>query len=175
MSKIIGISGWKDVGKTHYASLIIESLVKKGYQVGSIKHAHHDFDIDIPGTDSFKHREAGSNQVIISSSKRWAKITENNCENEKSLDELIQEFNNVEIIVVEGFKKDNHPKIEILRKGLINRNKETINVGTLNGSGLAVGRTLIAVLENYQQKDGSVVVPEKLRPYMNNLQKISFN
>ena len=128
MSKIIGITGWKDVGKTYYASLIIKSLVKKGYQVGSIKHAHHDFDIDKPGTDSFKHREAGSNQVIISSAKRWAKITENNNENEKSLDELIQELQNVDVIVVEGFKKNNHPKIEILSKDLKNRNKETKNV-----------------------------------------------
>ena len=128
MNKIIGITGWKDVGKTHYASLIIKSLVKKGYQVGSIKHAHHDFDIDKPGTDSFKHREAGSSQAIISSAKRWAKITENNNENEKSLDELIQEFHNVEIVVVEGFKKENHPKIEILTKGLNNRNKKTKNV-----------------------------------------------
>ena len=128
MSKIIGITGLKDVGKTYYASLIIKSLVKKGYQVGSIKHAHHDFDIDKPGTDSFKHREAGSNQVIISSSKRWAKITENNNENEKSLDELIQHFHNIDIVVVEGFKKDNHPKIEILGKDLKNRNKETKNV-----------------------------------------------
>ena len=128
MSKIIGIIGWKDVGKTYYASLIIKLLVKKGYQVGSIKHAHNDFDIDIPGTDSFKHREAGSNQVIISSSKRWAKIIENNNENEKSLDELIQELHNVDIVVVEGFKKNNHPKIEILSKGLKNRNKETNNI-----------------------------------------------
>ena len=128
MSNIIGITGWKDVGKTYYASLIIKLLVKKGYQVGSIKHAHHDFDIDKPGTDSFKHREAGSNQVIISSTKRWAKITENNNKNEKSLDELIQELQNVDVIVVEGFKKDNHPKIEILSKDLKNRNKETKNV-----------------------------------------------
>ena len=128
MSKIIGITGWKDVGKTYYASLIIKLLVNKGYQVGSIKHAHHDFNIDKPGTDSFKHREAGSSQVIISSSKRWAKITENNNANEKSLDELIKELHNVEIVVVEGFKKDNHPKIEILTKGLNNRNIETINV-----------------------------------------------
>ena len=128
MSKIIGITGWKDVGKTYYASLIIKSLVKKGYQVGSIKHAHHDFDIDKPGTDSFKHREAGSSQIIISSSKRWAKITENNNAYEKSLDELIKELNNVDIVVVEGFKKDNHPKIEILTKGSKNRNKETKNI-----------------------------------------------
>ena len=128
MSNIIGITGWKDVGKTYYASLIIKLLVKKGYQVGSIKHAHHDFDIDKPGTDSFKHREAGSNQVIISSSKRWAKITENNIAYEKSLDALLKELHNVDIVVVEGFKKDNHPKIEILTKGLDNRNKKTKNV-----------------------------------------------
>ena len=128
MSKIIGITGLKDVGKTYYASLIIKLLVKSGYKIGSIKHAHHDFDIDKPGTDSFKHREAGANQVIISSSKRWAKITENNNENEKSLDELIQELQNVDVIVVEGFKKNNYPKIEILSKDLKNRNKETKNV-----------------------------------------------
>ena len=128
MSKIIGITGLKNVGKTYYASLIIKLLIKRGYVVGSIKHAHHEFDIDKPGTDSFKHREAGSNQVIISSSKRWAKIIENNNENEKSLDELIQELHNVDIVIVEGFKKDNHPKIEILGKGFKNRNKETNNV-----------------------------------------------
>ena len=136
MSKTIGITGWKDVGKTHYASLIIKLLVKKGYHVGSIKHAHHDFDIDKPGTDSFKHREAGSNQVIISSSKRWAKITENNNENEKSLDELIQELHNVDIVVVEGFKKDDHPKIEILSNDLKNRNKEINNVIAIVSDGL---------------------------------------
>ena len=128
MSKIIGITGSKDVGKTFYASLIIKLLIESGYKIGSIKHAHHDFDIDKPGTDSFKHREAGSNQVIISSSKRWAKIVENNDKNEKNLSELIKEFHDVDIIVVEGFKKDNHPKIEILTKGLNNRNKETKNV-----------------------------------------------
>ena len=128
MTKVVGIVGWKDVGKTFFVTKIINLLVKKGYKVGTIKHAHHDFDIDKPGTDSFKHREAGSSQVIISSSKRWAKITENNNTYEKSLDELIKEFNNVDIVVVEGFKKDNHPKIEILTKGLNNRNKETINV-----------------------------------------------
>ena len=136
MSKIIGITGAKDVGKTYYASLIIKLLVEKGYNVGSIKHAHHDFDIDKPGTDSFKHREAGSSQVIISSSKRWAKINENNNENEKSLNELIQELHNVDIVVVEGFKKDNHPKIEILSKDLKNRNKETNNVVAIVSSDL---------------------------------------
>ncbi len=128
MSKIIGITGSKDVGKTYYATLIIKLLVERGYKVGSIKHAHHDFDIDKPGTDSFKHRKAGSNQAIISSSKRWAKITENYDNNEKNLEQLIEEFHNVDIVVVEGFKKENHPKIEISGKGLKNRNKEINNV-----------------------------------------------
>jgi len=128
MTKIIGISGWKNVGKTFYASLVIKLLFKRGYKVGSIKHAHHDFDIDKPGTDSFKHRDAGSSQVIISSSKRWAKITENNEHNEKNLEELIEEFDNIDIIVVEGFKNESHPKIEILSENSININKEIKNV-----------------------------------------------
>ena len=128
MNKIIGISGWKSVGKTFYASLVIKLLVERGYKVGSIKHAHHDFDIDKPGTDSYKHRDAGSSQVIISSSRRWAKITENNEQNEKSIEELIEEFDNVDIIVVEGFKKESHPKIEILSENSKNKNKEIKNV-----------------------------------------------
>ena len=124
MIKIIGITGSKDVGKTHYASLIIKLLAKRGYKIGSIKHAHHEFDIDNPGTDSFKHRESGSSQVIISSSTRWAKIIENNNMKEKNLKELIEEFQDVDIIVVEGFRKENYPKIEIIGKGLKNINKE---------------------------------------------------
>jgi len=124
MSKIIGIVGWKDVGKTFFATEIIKLLVIKGYKVGSIKHAHHDFDIDQPGTDSFKHREAGSEQAIISSSKRWAKIFENNNKKEKNLKELIKEFQDIDIIVVEGFKKENHPKIEIIGKNSRSTNKE---------------------------------------------------
>ena len=128
MSKVIGIFGWKNVGKTHFATGIIKLLVSKGYKVGSIKHAHHDFDIDQPGTDSFKHRKAGSSQVIISSSRRWAKIIENNNKKEKNLDELIAEFQDIDIVVVEGFKKEKHPKIEILGKNLQKINREIKNV-----------------------------------------------
>ena len=116
MKKIIGIVGFKNVGKTFIASQIITSLVSKGYKVGSIKHAHHTFDIDRPGTDSFKHRAAGSIQVVISSSKRWAKIVENYPKEEKKLGELIDEFVDIDIIVIEGFKKEDHPKILIADK-----------------------------------------------------------
>ena len=128
MTNVIGVFGWKNVGKTYFATLIIKLLVSKGYKVGSIKHAHHNFDIDQPGTDSFKHRKAGSSQVIISSSRRWAKIIENNNKKEKNLDELIAEFQDIDIVVVEGFKKEKHPKIEILGKNLQKINREIKNV-----------------------------------------------
>ena len=128
MSKVIGVVGWKDVGKTFFVTEIIKLLVNKKLKVGSIKHAHHNFDIDQHGTDSFKHRNAGSNQVIISSSKRWAKIIENNSKKEKSLDQLINEFQDIDIVIVEGFKKENHPKIEIIAKNSQIINSELKNV-----------------------------------------------
>jgi len=128
MTNVIGVFGWKNVGKTHFATIIIKLLVSKGYKVGSIKHAHHNFEIDQPGTDSFKHRKAGSSQVIISSSRRWVKIIENNNKKEKNLDELIAEFQDIDIVVVEGFKKEKHPKIEIIGKNSQKINREIKNV-----------------------------------------------
>ena len=128
MRKVIGIVGWKDVGKTFVVTEIIKLLVQKGYKVGSIKHAHHNFDIDQPGTDSFKHRKSGSSEVIISSSKRWAKIIENNSKKEKKLNELLKEFNDIDVAIVEGFKKENHPKIEIINKSSSTMNKDIKNV-----------------------------------------------
>tara|TARA_B100002051_G_C16213292_1_gene382152 strand:- start:32 stop:514 length:483 start_codon:yes stop_codon:yes gene_type:complete len=112
--KIIGIIGWKNSGKTFYASKIIKKLKSNNYRVASIKHAHHEFDIDHQNTDSFIHRKSGSSQVIISSSKRWAKICELDGENEKKLDELISELSEVDIVIIEGYKNENHPKIEII-------------------------------------------------------------
>ena len=128
MKKIIGIVGWKDVGKTFFVTEIIKILVHRGYKVGTIKHAHHDFDIDKPGTDSYKHRESGSSEVIISSSKRWAKIIENNNKKEKNLNELLKEFNDIDVVIVEGFKQENHPKIEIISHKSRNLNNEIKNV-----------------------------------------------
>ena len=84
------------------------------YSVSAIKHAHHDFDIDKPNTDSFLHRKAGSQQVIISSPKRWAKITELKDQKEKTLENLINQLENTDIVIVEGFKKENHKKLEII-------------------------------------------------------------
>ena len=112
--KICGIVGWKNSGKTFFARKLISYFTNQKFNVASIKHAHHDFDIDKPNTDSFLHRQAGSQQVIISSSKRWAKISELNKSKEKTLYELIDELNRPDIIIVEGFKNEVHAKIEII-------------------------------------------------------------
>ncbi len=113
--KICGIVGWKNSGKTFFAQKLISYFTNQKFNVASIKHAHHDFEIDKPNTDSFLHRQAGSQQVIISSSKRWAKISELNKANEKNLYELIGELNKPDIIIVEGFKNEKHAKIEIIK------------------------------------------------------------
>ena len=112
--KICGIVGWKNSGKTFFAKKLIAYFTTQKFNVASIKHAHHNFDIDKPNTDSFLHRQAGSQQVIISSSKRWAKISELNKSKEKTLYELIDELSKPDIIIVEGFKNENHAKIEII-------------------------------------------------------------
>ena len=114
--KIIGIIGWKNTGKTYFVSEIIKKLKSQNYRIASIKHAHHEFDIDHKNTDSFIHRISGSSQVIISSSKRWAKINELAGQNEKKLNELISEISNTDIVLVEGYKNENHPKIEVINE-----------------------------------------------------------
>jgi len=114
--KICGIVGWKNSGKTFFAQELIKYFVSKNLNVASIKHAHHNFDIDKKNTDSYLHRQAGSQQVIISSSKRWAKITELNKTKEKKLNELISELNKPDIVIIEGFKNENHYKLEIINE-----------------------------------------------------------
>jgi len=115
--KIIGIVGWKNSGKTFFVSKIIKKLKSKNISVASIKHAHHEFDIDYQKTDSYIHRVSGSSQVIVSSSKRWVKITELENSKEKTLDELISQLSETDIVVVEGYKNENHPKIEVIKDG----------------------------------------------------------
>ena len=112
--KVFGIVGWKNSGKTFFAQQIISLLSFQNFRVASIKHAHHNFDIDLPQTDSYLLRRAGSQQVIISSSKRWAKMVELEDAPEKKLEDLIDELDRPDIVIVEGFKNENHPKIEII-------------------------------------------------------------
>ena len=114
--KIIGIVGWKNSGKTFFVSKIIKKLKLKNLNVASIKHAHHEFDVDQKDTDSYIHRESGSSQVIISSSKRWVKMTEINNSKEKSLNDLINELSPADIVIVEGYKNESHAKIEVIKE-----------------------------------------------------------
>lgn len=118
MTKIFGISGFKNSGKTTLTARLIKEFKARGLVVSSIKHAHHEFDIDQLGTDSHQHRSAGATQVIISSAKRWALMSENapNTE-EPNLSELVSHLAPCDLVLVEGFKKENHPKILLITNG----------------------------------------------------------
>ncbi len=116
--KIIGISGWSGNGKTTLLEQLIPALIDKGYTVSTLKHAHHKFDIDRPGKDSHRHREAGATEVLISSAARWALMHENKNEKEADLESLISKMAPVDILLIEGFKKERFPKIEVWREGI---------------------------------------------------------
>jgi len=114
--KVIGISGWSGNGKTTLLERLLPILISWGYSVSTLKHAHHRFDIDKPGKDSFRHREAGATEVLISSGQRWALMHENRHEDEADLQTLISKMTPVDILLIEGFKKEDFPKIEVWRE-----------------------------------------------------------
>lgn len=113
---IIGIVGWKNSGKTTLASALIRELSHRGLKVSSIKHAHHQVDIDQPGTDSYKHREAGAREVILAGGQRFAIMHELRDAAEPSLEDLLARLSPCDWVVVEGYKTHVHPKIEVHRK-----------------------------------------------------------
>lgn len=114
--KIFGITGWKNAGKTTLTECVVRELTKRGYKISTIKHAHHSFDIDKEGTDSYRHREAGAGEVAIVSFNRWALMHELRDTTEPSLDEIVSRMAPCDLIIVEGYKSDKHPKIEVRRK-----------------------------------------------------------
>lgn len=113
--KVFGITGWKNSGKTTLVADLVKHLSGRGLKVSTIKHAHCNFDIDKPGTDSFKHREAGAQQVLLASSNRWALMHELRNDQEPELDELLQHLEPVDLVIVEGFKMGDQPKIQVVR------------------------------------------------------------
>jgi molybdopterin-guanine dinucleotide biosynthesis protein B len=113
--RLIGLSGWSGSGKTTLITALIPALVARGRTVSTIKHAHHSFEIDKPGKDSFVHREAGAHEVLISSERRWALMREHRGAPEPDLAELVTHLGPVDLVLVEGFKREGHPKIEIHR------------------------------------------------------------
>jgi len=113
--KVIGLAGWSGAGKTTLLTRVIPQLQKQGLRVSVIKHAHHAFDVDVPGKDSWKHREAGAAEVLVSSSQRWALMHELRGAAEPRLPELLAKLSRVDLVVVEGFKREPHRKIEVYR------------------------------------------------------------
>ena len=116
--KIFGLAGWSGSGKTTLIVKLIPLIIGKGLTVSTIKHAHHAFDIDRPGKDSFEHRQSGAREVLISSANRWALMHELPQEGEPPLSELIKRMSTVDLLLVEGFKWEPHPKIEVYRSSL---------------------------------------------------------
>jgi len=113
--RIIGLAGWSGSGKTTLVTKVIPVLVKRGLKVATVKHAHHDFDTDQPGKDSWLHRRAGASEVAVVSSRRWAIVHELEREPEPSLDDVLEKLSPVDLVIVEGFKQHAHPKLEVYR------------------------------------------------------------
>jgi len=128
--KIFGLVGWSGSGKTTLVSALLPELIKRGFSVSTMKHAHHNFDIDKKGKDSFQHRVAGATEVLITSSSRWAILHENRNVSEPSIEDLLDRMEDVDLVLIEGFKLHRHQKLEVFRpsvgKPLLAVNDESI-------------------------------------------------
>ena len=144
--KIFGVTGWKNSGKTGLMERLITEFTARGLTVSSIKHAHHSFDIDHPGRDSYRHRDAGARQVLLASRNRWALMHELRDEDEPSLGDLLKQLSPVDLVLIEGYKRDRHPKIEAHRKEtgqpLIAPEDETI-VAVASDTSVAIDRPVL--------------------------------
>lgn len=116
--RIFGLCGWSGSGKTTLMAAIIPELIVRGITVSTVKHAHHAFELDQPGKDSWRHREAGAREVMIASGRRWALQHELRGDAEPPLDELVAKMAPVDLLLIEGFKFHPHPKIEVYRPSL---------------------------------------------------------
>ena len=113
--KIFGLAGWSGSGKTTLMVRLLPEIVARGHTVSTIKHAHHSFEIDTPGKDSFEHRSAGATEVMITGGMRWALMHENRDAGEPAIKDLVRHMTPVDLLLVEGFKTYDHPKLEVHR------------------------------------------------------------
>lgn len=113
--KVYGIVGWKNAGKTTLMERLVAEIASRGLTVSTVKHAHHAFDVDTPGKDSFRHRAAGASETLVSSAARWALMRELRDEPEPPLADLLARLSPVDIVLIEGFKSARHPKVEAHR------------------------------------------------------------
>lgn len=113
--RLYGVTGWKNSGKTGLVERLVSEISARGFAVSTVKHAHHSFDVDHPGRDSHRHREAGAREVMLASRTRVALMSELRGDPEPTLDELLARLAPVDLVLVEGYKRDRHPKIEAHR------------------------------------------------------------
>ncbi|MDQ5909282.1 MAG: molybdopterin-guanine dinucleotide biosynthesis adapter protein [Pseudomonadota bacterium] len=118
---MLGVSGWSGCGKTTLIVALIPRLQARGLTVSTLKHAHHDVDLDTPGKDTWHHRTAGAHEVILATGRRWALLHELREEPEPSLDQLVAHLQPVDLVLVEGWKTGTYPKLEIWRPGTVDR------------------------------------------------------
>lgn len=119
MMSVLGIAGWSGSGKTTLLMRLIPLLRARGLRIATLKHAHHSFDVDQPGKDSYVHRKAGAGEVIISSARRWVQMHEVGDDGtEATLPELLSRLSPCDLVLVEGFKRERYPKIEVFRTAL---------------------------------------------------------
>jgi molybdopterin-guanine dinucleotide biosynthesis adapter protein len=115
-ARILGVVGWSGSGKTTLITKLIPVLAGRGLRVATLKHAHHNFDVDVPGKDSYEHRRAGASEVIVSSARRWVHMHEVGEGQEATLAQLLQRLSPCDLVLIEGFKSERHPKMEVFRK-----------------------------------------------------------
>lgn len=113
MNRVIGVAGFKNAGKTTLVEKLVTELSRRGHRVSTVKHAHHSFDIDHEGRDSFRHRKAGASEVAVVSRHRWAIIHEKRDGEEPSLADILAKLEPCDLVIVEGYKRDSHDKIEV--------------------------------------------------------------
>lgn len=147
--RVIGVAGFKNAGKTTLVEKLVAELTGRGYRVSTIKHAHHSFDIDHEGRDSFRHRTAGAAQVAVVSRHRWAVISELRDDPEPSLDDMLAKLDPCDLVIVEGYKRDGHDKIEV-------RNLDNTNPNLSDED-----ETIVAVAANGEVKDCPVPVYDR--------------
>ncbi|MGR3520054.1 MAG: molybdopterin-guanine dinucleotide biosynthesis protein B [Roseovarius sp.] len=113
--RLYGVTGWKNAGKTGLMERLVTEITARGYSVSTIKHAHHSFDVNHPGKDSHRHRVAGATEVLLASRNRFALMHEMRGEEEPALEALLQKLSPVDLVLIEGYKRDRHPKVEAFR------------------------------------------------------------
>lgn len=113
MNRVIGVAGFKNAGKTTLVEKLVGELTRRGHRISTVKHAHHSFDIDHEGRDSFRHRKAGASEVAVVSRHRWAIIHEMRDEEEPTLEDTLAKLAPCDLVIVEGYKRDTHDKIEV--------------------------------------------------------------